>query len=457
MTQALIVIVAASVLSADEFGRDAIGLGAAALCIAASDGGVGIVATRELAQGIVNPRTLVPKAFLARGVLITMVIALGALLPRTSSAPRRPSQSCGSACSSVAWAPSTLSAGRSSPGYPLSDEAAIQVAERGLLLVLSLLVLSHGLALDLLLVALVARGAGVLARLAVLAKRSALWEHRLCEMRLRALVTSAAPLGVAVVLATIYFQVDVLMLGAMVDEASAGVYQAAVSILLLAYLVPESIAVALVPAFSRAAVEDKTRLAATFSRAATDLASVGIGAGLVLLTMGPLIAAVLYPSMTGAGLLLQVLAFACLFRFLSYALSSLMPSIGHGGARLMAAVAASVVNVGLNLVVIPQFGAMGAAVATVVTEAMLLFSYLASVPTSVVPIDRLRLLGPVALGLALAGVAWLVMTATGVGLAGLAAAVAAWEILAAIRRWERPSRIGVRLLGSAAVTLGWRS
>ena len=275
-------------------------------------------------------------------------------------------------------------------------------------------------------------------------------------MRLRSLVTSAAPLGVAVVLATIYFQVDVLMLGAMVDEASAGVYQAAVSILLLAYLVPESISVALVPAFSRAAVEDKARLAGTFSRAATDLASVGIGAGLVLLTMGPLIAAILYPSMTGAGLLLQVLAFACLFRFVSYALSSLMPSIGHGGARLLAAAAATIVNVGLNLVVIPQFGAMGAAFATVVTEVVLLLSYLASVPTSVVPIDRLRLLGPVALGLALAGVAWLVMTVTGAGLAGLAAAVATWEVLAAIRRWERPSRIGVRLLGSAANTLGWR-
>ena len=459
VTQAVIGILAARTLPGDEFGRYAIGLGVAALCIAASDGGVGVIATRELAQGIVDPTRLVRLAFGVRMALAAMAVGLGML-----GAPFLFGSQATVDAAQVGLLIGGLGAmsalGRSvfNGLAALRSEAVIQFVERGLLLVLSLAVLNHGIARDLLLVALVARAFGLAVRLLVILRQQALRVRLAPAIPVRRLLNASAPLGVAVVLATVYFQIDVLMLGVLVNEKSAGVYQAAVNILLLVYLVPESISVALVPAFSHAAVADRQRLARTLQAAVSDLSAAAIGAALVLVTLGPAIASVLYPDMPSAQLLLQVLAVACLFRFTSYALSALMPSIGRGSTRMAAAAAASVANVVLNLIFIPRFGALGAAAVTVTTEAVLLFAYLVSVPTALVPLNLPRIVSSIGFGMVLVGAAALVTSFTGLGIVGLAIAGAAWEVTALVRSRERPSRLGVRLIGrTVAAAMGWRS
>jgi O-antigen/teichoic acid export membrane protein len=458
VSQAIVAILAARVLPADEFGRYAIGLGVAALSIAASDGGVGVVATRELAQGLVHPLQVARHALSVRIGLALVVTAIGIAL--SSVVYDSPSTVEAIRVGLVIGALGAVNAlGRSifAGIGELRHEAVIQLGERLALLVLSLAALDGGSAVGLLLMALLARTLGLVARAVVLGRAPMLRSPRAAPLAWRGFVVSAAPLGLAVILSTVYFQIDVLMVAALVDEGGAGVYQAAVSILILAYLIPESISVALVPAFSRAVVSTAAELQPLLKRASHDLTVLGTGAALVLITLGPLIASVLYPTMPESARLVQILAFACAFRFTTYVLSALMPSVGQGRNRLIAAGVASVFNVAVNLVVIPPFGASGAAAVTVATELLLLVTYLATLPTEVAALQRRPVVLAVASGVALALLAGITTVATGLGIVGLAVAVATWEVAATIRHVERPSRTGARLMTQTAATLGWRA
>jgi O-antigen/teichoic acid export membrane protein len=124
----------------------------------------------------------------------------------------------------------------------------------------------------------------------------------------------------------------------------------------------------------------------------------------VLLTIlaGPLIQLLYSDEFSGAAWVLQVLSWSILLSFLSVALHRVILAANQERAALKISIVAMVVNLGMDLVLIPDLGARGAAIASLLALfASLLVSWI-WVSRQLFPIEFIPVVGRPALGLGLA-------------------------------------------------------
>lgn len=185
----------------------------------------------------------------------------------------------------------------------------------------------------------------------------------------RYFLKSSFPLLLASIASAIYMRIDQVMLGQMADLTELGSYTVAVRISDSALFIPMAIQAAFFPAVVRAyQTQDQARFAASlkslfgFMIAAMSLAAIGVTAFGALVTE-----LFLGPSYNDAIPMIALLALA-------------LPSVGLGVARTgyltlhgwfwtapLGTATGAVLNIGLNLLLIPPFGGVGAAVATLVS------------------------------------------------------------------------------------------
>lgn len=169
----------------------------------------------------------------------------------------------------------------------------------------------------------------------------------------------------------IYNDIDKAMLGRLSSVTSAGLYSAAYRVIDMAYAPIRAVAAAAYPHFFR---EGERGLAAAIylTRKIAPLV-LGLGA---LAAVGAFLAAPIAPLLLGndygdAVDLIRVLAFLIVLRGGSYLAADTLTGCGRQGFRTIAQVGAALVNVGLNLFIIPVWGVYGAAVVTLVCEGVL--------------------------------------------------------------------------------------
>jgi O-antigen/teichoic acid export membrane protein len=224
-------------------------------------------------------------------------------------------------------------------------------------------------------------------------------------------LTAAAPTFLLIaVFATLYWRIDVFMLSRMRPVEDVGYYGAAWRLLELALIVPQSFCLALYPQLAAAVRTDRSevlRIGRTALRYLTAL-SLPVAVCVTVLS-GPMLALLYGPDFRQAGATLSILMWTLVpygwVRHHAYVLVA----ADRQRVDLALNILMTAVNVGLNLVLIPTYGPLGAAVATlvsVVTYAIAQYLYLATslrgyaAPIVVEPLP--------ALGSILAGViAWL--------------------------------------------------
>jgi O-antigen/teichoic acid export membrane protein len=201
------------------------------------------------------------------------------------------------------------------------------------------------------------------------------------HIRLWDVVREASPFGLGTVFHLIYFQSAVVMLQYLQGDAAAGIYNVAFTVMVAVYLFPGAVFQKfLLPKVHRWANHDRARFLQVYR----------FGNGLMLLLGGAAAAAVLVlgswlvPLLFGtayreASNLLKLLAFCVPFRFLASSVGATLMTQDNMRRknRYMAVVA--VINVFLNLSLIPTLAATGAAIATLLSEIILLALYLIAV------------------------------------------------------------------------------
>ena len=200
--------------------------------------------------------------------------------------------------------------------------------------------------------------------------------HRLLRLRYRvrwrawwALVREAVPLAIGGALATVYYRIDSVMLSKLDTFSSVGIYGVAYKFVDIAHFVPSAMMLATLPVLVRAWPDQRRQFADGFRRAFTVLLLVG---ALVvvefLLFAEPLIEA-LYgqPYVPAAGAARLVVAAECLAFFGALAFTTLV-AVGRHRIYPLVTMAGVVVNIGLNLWLIPARSFRGAAMATLATE-----------------------------------------------------------------------------------------
>lgn len=199
-------------------------------------------------------------------------------------------------------------------------------------------------------------------RYAVIAIRAAkdLW---------RPLLRVALPLGLAAVLVTIYYRIGAVLLFSIKGEVEAGIYGAAFRFLDPLHFLPVALMAAVFPVMSALHASSPQRLRALVQRSAEYLVVAGLGALAIAISLSDeLVGFLLGPEFAASADLLPVLVAAFVFISLGYLAGYLVPIVGLQWRLVAIAAIGAVVNIGLNLALIPPFGALGAAWATVVCE-----------------------------------------------------------------------------------------
>lgn len=181
----------------------------------------------------------------------------------------------------------------------------------------------------------------------------------------------AAPTGIAVLLTMIYFRIDLVFLERMRGDAEVGAYAAAYRLLEGLLFIPAFFMAALYPALSGASrrVEDLRRLRSAGLHWMFLLSTLLV---LALTMTAPWLLRLLYGEVySEAATVLRVLSLALLFIFPNFVLTHLLVATGRQRWNAVIAGVGVAVNVALNLMAIRRFGALGAAAATVITEATL--------------------------------------------------------------------------------------
>lgn len=166
------------------------------------------------------------------------------------------------------------------------------------------------------------------------------------------------------------------MLGQMVGDEAVGIYSAAVRISEVWYFVPAVIVASVFPAI----LESKKRNKKQYYRRLQCLydlvvwISISIALPMTFLS-APIVALLFGDTYIAAGAVLAVHIWASIFVFLGVASGQWFLAENRQVLSLQRTVLGSIVNVILNIVLIPGYGALGAAWATVVAQffAALLF------------------------------------------------------------------------------------
>lgn len=191
----------------------------------------------------------------------------------------------------------------------------------------------------------------------------------------RMLFRQAWPYGVAAVLYPVFFQIGTVLLKYLRGDAEAGVFGIALAVMTAIYLFPTTIYQKfLLARLHRWAVHDRTRFRQVYRLGCIGMLASGLLVGIVLAALSGEAVRVFGQRYAALQPLLMVLAVCVPIRFLSTAVGAVLLTEGQMAYRVGAMLAAATAAALLNLLLIPAQGAMGAAIATLAAEGLLLLA-----------------------------------------------------------------------------------
>ena len=189
--------------------------------------------------------------------------------------------------------------------------------------------------------------------------------------RLKALLTSTIPFALMVIFNNVYYRVDVVMLEKMKGDAAVGIYSAAYKLLDVLMVVGANITGVLYPRMAAQATAAPRALQQTIERSYRYMTAVGIPASVVITLLAPWIVRVLFGSdFSDSAPVLRILVLAIPPMFMYMPLAHALNATGREWYWIMVLSANTLINIGLNLVLIPTYSFMGAAISTVFCELM---------------------------------------------------------------------------------------
>jgi PST family polysaccharide transporter len=172
----------------------------------------------------------------------------------------------------------------------------------------------------------------------------------------------------------IYMRIDQIMLGQMVGNQSVGIYSAATRISEVWYFIPSTIASSVNPSIYAAKEVSETLYYRRIEQLLRLLVIVAIVISLPMSFLSGRMVTILFgDGYAAAGPVLAVHIWASLFVFMGSGIGSWFIAEGKTGAALRKNSIGAITNVLLNLLLIPAYAELGAAIATLISYSVGLF------------------------------------------------------------------------------------
>lgn len=188
----------------------------------------------------------------------------------------------------------------------------------------------------------------------------------------RKLFMWALPLGGTLLVHSLYWRVDLILLSVLDSEVQVGLYGLGFKVLDAIVALPMFVAITLMPEFSRLA-EQPARFDEIMQKAISAIQVATIAVFVLFVTYAPEITRIVGGTgFAGAASVLRILSGAVLFAYFGAVISQAFVARDRQGQLFWVALGALPVNIVLNLALIPPLGANGAAIAFAISEAVVL-------------------------------------------------------------------------------------
>ena len=174
----------------------------------------------------------------------------------------------------------------------------------------------------------------------------------------------------------IYMRIDQVMIKEMLGDKEVGVYSVAVRLSEVWYFIPMVITNSLFPSVINAKKVSQELYYARLQRLYSFMVWIAIAVAIPTTFLSDWLVAILYgEAYQGAGQILKIHVWASVFVFLGVASSAWLTSENLQRYAFSRTFAGAVINVVLNLVLIPAYGILGAVIATVIAQSMAAFIF----------------------------------------------------------------------------------
>ena len=199
----------------------------------------------------------------------------------------------------------------------------------------------------------------------------ALTRLRVSAKRAKMLLRDSWPLILSGIAVMIYMRIDQVMLGHMIGDESVGIYSAAVKISEIWYFVPMAIVASVFPAILAAKKRSEAQYHARLQKLYDLMVIISVSVSLPMTFLAtPIVGLLFGETYIEAGTVLAIHIWASVFVFLGVASSNWFLAENRQILNLQRTILGAISNVILNLLLIPRYGVIGAAVATVISQAL---------------------------------------------------------------------------------------
>lgn len=183
---------------------------------------------------------------------------------------------------------------------------------------------------------------------------------------------SAWPFAITGALGALLTNADILIISWLLNASDVGIYSSVIRIIQLLYLIPTVIVqYSIIPVFARFARKDDARFRQALERILAFVFSISIPLALGGLVLGTQIMVLIFGAAYGpGGWSLRILMLTMLADYPAAIISSAIFAYEHQKSLIITSSIAGFSNVALDLLLIPRYGIVGSAVATLIAQTL---------------------------------------------------------------------------------------
>jgi len=180
---------------------------------------------------------------------------------------------------------------------------------------------------------------------------------------------NALPLGLAYLVVTLYAGIDTILLDKIVGEAAVGYYQAAYRFIFQAIFIPVAFVNSIFPFMAEYWKNNREKLKILFQKANDYIAIIAIPLGIFGYIIAPKLILLIYGEEYFPSILsLRILIWGVVIMYFGIVCGYMMVALNEQRKSLIINIFALIINVSLNLLLIPLMTFYGASIVTVITE-----------------------------------------------------------------------------------------
>lgn len=181
------------------------------------------------------------------------------------------------------------------------------------------------------------------------------------------LIKNSWPLALSAVLVSIYMKIDQLMVENYLGTGSLGIYSTVVQLSESWYFIPVAIVTSVFPAIMNAKRDDSERYKKRLQNMYDLMVWISLSVAIFMTFASPFIYRLVYkPEFWDGAHVLTIHVWAGIFVFLGSASGQYLIAEGYTKLSMLRTGMGALVNIALNIIWIPKYGIMGAALATLI-------------------------------------------------------------------------------------------